>query len=46
MIAQKQSLSEEMLGSGGGEGMLTEMSNEALMRLVSLDLKTALEETI
>jgi non-specific serine/threonine protein kinase len=44
MIAQKRALSDEVLGSGGAEATLTEMSNEALLRMVSLDMKAALLE--
>ena len=40
MIEAKRSLSDELL-EGGGEVKLTELSNEALMRLVSLDLSSA-----
>jgi non-specific serine/threonine protein kinase len=44
LIAGKRSLSGEVLGSGG-EALLTELSNEALMRMVSLDLGAALRES-
>ncbi len=44
LIASKQSLSTEIL-EGGGEAVLTEMSNDALMRMVSLDIRTALQES-
>lgn len=44
MITAKESLSAELLGSGGAEVMLTELSNEELMSLVALDLKKALAE--
>lgn len=43
LIASKKGLSDELL-AGGGEVLLTEMSNEALMRMVSLDVATALQE--
>ncbi|HVH42353.1 MAG TPA: DEAD/DEAH box helicase, partial [Labilithrix sp.] len=43
LIASKKDLSNELL-AGGGEVLLTELSNEALMRMVSLDIGTALEE--
>ncbi len=43
MIAAKRQLSEDVLG-GGAEALLTEMRDEDLMRLVSLDLNAALEE--
>jgi non-specific serine/threonine protein kinase len=44
LIASKKTLSNELL-DGGGELLLTEMSNDALMRMVSLDIATALEES-
>jgi superfamily II DNA or RNA helicase len=43
LIASKKGLSKEIL-SGDGEVTLTEMSNDALMRMVSLDIATALQE--
>ena len=42
LMAAKQGLSDEIL-SGGAESSLTEMSNEELMSVVSLDLAAALE---
>jgi SNF2 family DNA or RNA helicase len=42
LIASKQKLSDEVL-SQGAESSLTEMSNEELISLVSLDLNSALE---
>ena len=42
LIAGKQKLSDEIL-SGGEESALTEMSNEELISMVSLDLSSALE---
>ena len=42
LIASKQKLSDEIL-SGGADSALTEMSNEELMSLVSLDLSSAME---
>jgi len=42
MIASKQKLSDEVL-SGGSDSTLTEMSNEELLSMVSLDLSRALE---
>ncbi len=42
LIAGKQKLSDEIL-SGGAESALTEMSNEELISMVSLDLSSALE---
>ena len=42
MIASKQKLSDEVL-FGGGDSALTEMSNEELLSMVSLDLSSALE---
>jgi len=42
LIAEKQSLAESVLGAeGGAETLLTEMSNDELLRFVALDLKTA-----
>ena len=43
MIESKQDLSDTLL-AGGGEIGLTEMSDEALLRVVSLDLTTAMTE--
>ena len=40
MIEEKKALSAELL-EGGGEKLLSEMSNEELMRFVSLDLQRA-----
>ena len=42
LIASKQKLSDEIL-SGGAESALTEMSNEELISIVSLDLNSAVE---
>ena len=42
LIASKRKLSEEIL-SGGAESALTEMNNEELISMVSLDLRSALE---
>jgi len=42
LIAGKQKLSDEVL-SGGAESALTEMSNEELISMVSLDLSSAME---
>ncbi len=42
LIAGKQKLSDEVL-SGGAESSLTEMSNEELISMVSLDLSSAVE---
>jgi non-specific serine/threonine protein kinase len=42
LIASKQQLSDEIL-SGGAESAMTELSNEELIKLVSLDLNRALE---
>jgi non-specific serine/threonine protein kinase len=42
MIAGKQKLSDEILAEGG-ESALTEMSNDELISMVSLDLTSALE---
>jgi non-specific serine/threonine protein kinase len=43
LIDSKKSLAEDVLGAGG-ETALTEMSNDELLRFVSLDLNTALTE--
>ena len=43
LIAGKQKLAGKLL-SGGAESALTEMSNENLISMVSLDLSSALEE--
>jgi superfamily II DNA or RNA helicase len=42
LIAGKQKLSDEVL-SGGAESAMTEMSNEELIAMVSLDLSSAVE---
>ena len=40
LIAQKQALADSVLGAdGGAEKLLTEMTNEELLRFVALDLK-------
>lgn len=44
MIAAKKSLSQEILGGSGGEVILTELDDEEILRMVSLDLGKALEE--
>ncbi len=44
LIKSKQKLSQELL-EGSQDAVLTEMSNEALIKLVTLDLKSALEES-
>jgi non-specific serine/threonine protein kinase len=42
LIASKGALAEDLLsGEGGAEKLLTEMSNEELLELVSLDLRAA-----
>ena len=43
LIEAKLGLSNTIL-EGGGETLLTEMSNDELLRLVSLDIDSALEE--
>jgi superfamily II DNA or RNA helicase len=43
MIEAKQGVSDALL-AGGGEIPLTELSNDALLRLVALDLSTAIAE--
>jgi non-specific serine/threonine protein kinase len=42
LIRDKQNLSDQIL-SGGAESAMTELGNEELISLVSLDLKSALE---
>ena len=45
MIESKQQLAGDFLGGGGGaEMLLTEMKNEELLKLVSLDLNAAMSE--
>jgi non-specific serine/threonine protein kinase len=40
LIAQKQALADSVLGAdGGAEKLLTEMSDDELLRFVALDLK-------
>jgi hypothetical protein len=42
LIADKRALAESVLGAeGGAEKLLTEMSNDELLRFVALDLKTS-----
>jgi non-specific serine/threonine protein kinase len=43
LIESKQTLSRQIL-EGGGEALLTEMSDADLMRIVAIDIKTALAE--
>jgi SNF2 family DNA or RNA helicase len=43
LIEAKQALSTELI-EGGAETLLTEMSSDELLRLVSLDLESALDE--
>ena len=42
LIAGKQQLSDEIL-SGGAESTLTELSNEELLAMVSLDVHSAVD---
>jgi non-specific serine/threonine protein kinase len=45
LVEAKRGLSAEILGgAGGGEAWLTELRSDELIRLVSLDLRSALEE--
>jgi len=44
LISAKQSLSNEIL-EGGTEKVLTELSNDELIKLVSLDIRSAIEES-
>ena len=41
LVATKQGLAHELL-SGGGEALLTQMKNEELLRIVALDISSAL----
>ncbi|MBV9300458.1 MAG: SWF/SNF helicase family protein, partial [Verrucomicrobia bacterium] len=43
LLEEKKSLSEELI-EGGGEKLLTEMPDDELLRLVALDLKSAVPE--
>jgi hypothetical protein len=43
MIEAKKSLSDDLL-AGSGEINVTEMKDDELLRLVALDLKTAMKE--
>ena len=45
LIASKQQLSDEIL-SGGAESILTEMSNEQLISMVSLDMRSAVDRSM
>ena len=44
MITDKKRLAADLLDGGGGEAKLTEMSDAELLRLVSLDLNSAISE--
>jgi non-specific serine/threonine protein kinase len=44
MISDKKQLATDLLDAGGGEVKLTELSDAELLRLVSLDLKSATSE--
>ncbi len=44
LIDSKRALSTELFGEGGGEVSLTEMTNDEVMNLVSLDVARALGE--
>jgi non-specific serine/threonine protein kinase len=44
LIASKRALTEAVIADGGSEVALTEMSNEEIVRLVALDLTSALGE--
>jgi non-specific serine/threonine protein kinase len=41
LIEEKSGLADELLGDGGGEKLLTEMSNDELLRFVALDIHKA-----
>ena len=44
MMSDKKQLAADLLDAGGGEVRLTELSDAELLRLVSLDLKSATSE--
>ena len=44
LIASKRALAESVVSEAGAEAALTEMSNDDLVRLVTLDLASALGE--
>ncbi len=44
LIAAKSSLSGQVVDGGGGEAVLTEMDNDTLLRMVALDIGSALDE--
>ena len=44
LIESKRQLSKDLL-EGGAEMLLTEMKDEELLKLVALDIKSALKET-
>ena len=43
LIEEKVGLANDLLGDGGGEKLLTEMSNDELLRFVSLDITKAMD---
>jgi non-specific serine/threonine protein kinase len=43
LITEKTGMARDLLDDAGGEKLLTEMSNEELMRMVSLDVSKAME---
>jgi non-specific serine/threonine protein kinase len=43
LIAQKTGLARDLL-DGGGEALLTEMSNDQLLQFVALDIEKAMEK--
>jgi non-specific serine/threonine protein kinase len=43
LIEEKVSLANDLLGDGGGEKLLTEMTNDELLRFVSLDITKTIE---
>ncbi len=43
LIEEKVGLANDLLGDGGGEKLLTEMTNDELLRFVSLDITRAAE---
>jgi non-specific serine/threonine protein kinase len=43
LIEEKVGLANDLLGDGGGEKLLTEMTNDELLRFVSLDITKTVE---
>ena len=43
MIADKSGLARDLLAEQGGDVLLTEMNNDQLLRMVSLDVNKAMQ---